>query len=438
MTHSVKILIAIVFCWSLSLKGKAQEKLTLQQTVEEVLANNLDVRVSRLQVESVNNLATPGQANMLPAFGINGNANYGNNNTSLEFAGDLPPVEVDGAENTSYGASLALNYTIFNGLGRIASLDKLKANASLSETQARLLSENLVVTAVSNYLDLLLSSESIDLAERSLGISADRLKRARLGYKNGSKTKLEELSAQVDYNNDSLTFLSAQQQREKLRMDLNFLLKRPLLEELELDKSIPIPTSINFDEVLAKALSNNSSLLLGLISADLARADSKGARAGRYPTINTTASYGYNQSENGAGIILSQSSNGMSAGLTLSYSLFSGGKVNTALKNASLNAQAKSFELEKAKLEVEKAIQNLKLDYQLALRRIESQNINLQLTERAMERAKKSYELGQLTFSEFRQIQLNLVRSQFDLIQSKYALIRYSYQLKYLSGELLE
>lgn len=431
------LLITIISLSAISDVG-AQEKLSLQQLVEEVLASNLDVRISRLQAEGINNLATAGQADMLPAFGLNGNANYGNNNTSLEFAGDLPPVQVDGAENTSFGASIGLNYTIFNGFGRIASLDNLRTNASLSETQARLLSENLVVSTVNNYLDLLLAGESVDLAKRSLQISADRLKRAQLGYENGSRTKLEELSAQVDFNNDSLTLLSAMQQKELLSMELNFLLKRPLKQALALNNELPVPTNINFSQAQSRAQSNSSSLLLGMLASELAESDSKLARAGRYPILSGSASYGHNKSENGAGIILSQSSTGLSAGLTLSYSLFNGGKVNAALENASLNAQAASLEIEKARLEIEKAILNLELDYQLALKRIESQNINLQLSELAMARAVKSYELGQLTFPEFRQFQLNLVRSKFDLIQSRYALIRYSYQLRYLSGDLLD
>ena len=132
---------------------KAQDSLNLSSLVSRTLSSNYQIQVSQLQTEQTANLATRGQAGFFPQISANGNGAFSQNNTKLEFAGGLPDVERNGAVNTSYGANIGLNYTVFNGFGRVYTYRGLSQQYQLSQVQSKLVAENLVFEAVSRYVN---------------------------------------------------------------------------------------------------------------------------------------------------------------------------------------------------------------------------------------------------------------------------------------------
>ena len=220
MKHNI-ILIFLLFG---ALFSNAQEILTLEQAVEKTLNNNLNIKVFRNSIVVAENNTNRGNAGMLPNVTLNGGTNYSNNNTKLEFAGNIAPVEQSGAQSTSNNLSVNLNYTLFDGLAMFYNYDILKASKSQTEIQTRLNIENTLLQVIAGYYEMARLQNQMKIGKEALAISKERYRRAKTYNEFGGSSKIEFLSAEVDLNTDSSAFLNAELAWVNSRRNLNFLM----------------------------------------------------------------------------------------------------------------------------------------------------------------------------------------------------------------------
>ena len=435
MNFKTLIISTVLTIFSLSIYAQSNA-LELEQVISITIENNLDLAIASNNELAANRLASRSQANYLPSINFNSSASYSNSNTKLEFAGGLDPVEVNGAVNTALAANIGLNYVIFNGFGRMHSYQSLMSSADLTEVQSRVLTENLILEAVNTFLDIQLLQLDIQAALENLAISNDRLARTKIAVEAGAKSKLDLLNAEVDLNNDSLTYKSLIVELSKQKASLNILMGREPEFEMELSSSTPVPILMNKAEILDFTLNNNASILLAQISKNLMQHSRGVIQSAQYPQLNLNASYGVQSSQNGAGIILSQNNVGFSGGLNLSIPIFNGNQLNTALKNADLNIENSEIELQKTILLLKNEVYAAILDESLLKSNIATLNQNVRLADAALKRAQLSYDAGQISANDLRFAQLNLLLTKNQLNQANMNLIRLYYALSRLVGSL--
>ena len=432
-----KISITLTINLLYGIQSVAQEVMPLKDVISEALAQNFDIAIASNNTLIAKNQATKAQAGYYPTVSLNGNANYSINNTNLKFAGGLPDVEVDGAQNTSLGSNIGFNYVIFNGFGKVPTYQNLMFSHKLNEVQAQVIAENLVLDILNKYLDIQENCLNLEAANSNLSISRDRLQRATLGNKNGVKTKLDVLSAQVDFNNDNLQVQTILTNISKQKASVNILMGREPGNPFRTSETIEVPADLKISSIEDQALENNSTILLAQLSQSLATNQSKMTEGIRLPTLSASGYYGYNTSQNGAGIILSQSNLGFNGGLTLSMPIFNGNQLSTAMKNADISLLNSDLELEKAKLAIKNQLYAAQADNELLLKNLELQEENIALASTALERAQQSYNNGQISYNDLRAAQLNLFIAQNSLVQAKINVVKLYYTISRISGGLL-
>jgi outer membrane protein TolC len=401
------------------------------------LLQNFDIAIANNNTTAASNQATKAQAGYYPSVNLNGNASYSNNNTSLKFAGGLPDVQVDGAQNTNLGANIGFNYVLFNGFGRVHTYQNLMGTQRLNEVQAKVVAENLVLDIVNRYLDIQQSKLDLTAANQNLAISEDRVQRVALANENGAKSKLDALSAEVDLNNDSLAIENLITAVEKQKAALNVLMGRDPKTSFNITTTVEVPAKISITETESKALQNNSSLLLAQVSQTLAANQAAIANGGRMPTLSASGAYGYSTAQNGAGIVLSQSNLGFNGGLTLSMPVFNGNQLTTAMKNADISKQNSELELAKSKLTIRNQLYTAELDSKLITRTLKAQEENVTLAELALQRAQSNYSNGQVSYNDLRVAQLNVLIAKNSVNQAKINLVKLYYTVSRLGGGLL-
>ncbi|MFT4827189.1 MAG: outer membrane protein [Paracoccaceae bacterium] len=435
MNWKTSIIFLLTFATSESLL--AQEELSLPQIISTALQSNFDIAIAKNNTTTASNQATKAQAGYYPSVNLNGNASYSNNNTSLKFAGGLPDVQVDGAQNTNLGANIGFNYVLFNGFGRVHSYQNLIGNQRLTEVQAQVIAENMVLDIVNRYLDMQQSALDLFAAISNMQISKDRLNRATIGNRNGAKSKLDVLSAQVDLNNDSLSVLNLETSFNKQRAALNVFMGKAPDNLFSISKTIEVPADLNIEEIESLALQNNSSILLAQVSQTLSTNQVETTKGGRLPTLTANGAYGYNTAQNGAGIVLSQSTLGFNGGLTLSMPIFNGNQLNTAMANADLTNQNSELKLAKAKLNIRNQLYAAELDSRLITLTLKAQEENVALTQLALQRAQANYNNGQISFNDLRVAQLSVLIAKNSVNQAKINLVKLYYTVSRLGGGLL-
>ena len=428
------ILLLIAF---LSISVKAQEVLTVSEAIELALENNYGIKIASNNNRIAENNTSVLNSGYLPTLTGNAGATYNLDNTEAEFS-DGRVTNLDGAESSRYNASLNLNYTLFDGLGRHYDYKRLKEQYQLSELEARETIENTIFQLFTVYYNVAQISENVDALEQTLSISKDRIVRAQYQFDYGQSTKLGVLNAQVDINNDSINVINSKQQLKNTKRDLNVVLGNAYGNEFSVDTLVNFKIDISKQDLFDKMMSNNVSLLQIEKNIAINEFTIKANKSGYLPTVGLTGTYGWNKNNNNAASFVAVSTNtGLSGGVNLSWNLFDGGRTITQVKNAKINLENQQLQKESVLISVERDFNNAWDDYQNKLSIFRVQEENILTSKNNFDRTQEKFKLGQMTSIEFRQAQLNLLNAELSRNQAKYQAKIAELNLLLLSGELL-
>ncbi|PQJ69039.1 TolC family protein [Polaribacter butkevichii] len=420
-----------------TLQGISQEILTKKEALEITLENNFGIKIANNNLDVAKNNKSIYNTGFLPTATVTSGANYSNNNQTISRQ-DGTSTSVDGAVTKSYNASVGLNYILFDGLGRKYNYQQLKETYNLTELQARETIENTYLQLFTTYFQIARFSENKENLKEALSISKQRLQRAKYQYEYGQSTRLELLNAEVDVNNDSITLINANQQLSNVKRGLNIILGIEKEVNFEVETEVVFSKMMNFEELQQKTIANNSTLKQNEKNIAISEFNIKINKANYLPSLGLNTSYGWNKSENPATSFLAAStSNGLNAGLSLSWSLFDGGSTKTRVDNAKIALENQQILLAQQKVTIENNLKNTWENYQNQLFILKAQEKNVLTTQNNFDRTKERYKLGQVTSIEFRQAQINFINSKTAFNNAKFDAKLIELQLLQLSGDIL-
>ena len=415
----------------------SQEIITPEKAMVLALENNYGIKLANTDIEVAKNNASILNSGYLPTLTGNAGTTFNIDDTEAEFSDGRVTVLND-AESSRYNASLNLNYTLFDGLGRAYNYKQLKETQQLTELQARETIENTILQLFTVYYSVAEVAENTNAIKQTLAISQDRIIRAGYQFDYGQSTKLEVLNAQVDINNDSISLMNFKQQLQNYKRDLNLVLGNTLDNEFNIDTAVNFNTLYNKDELFEKAKTNNINLLKIDKSITINTLGVKSEKSAYLPTVGLTGTYGWNKNNNNAASFVATSTNtGLSGGLNLSWNLFDGGSTITRVKNAKINLEAQNIQKEELMVTMERDFNNAWDNYQNKLNIYKLQENNILTAKNNFERTQEKFKLGQVNSIEFRQAQLNLLNAELSRNQAKYLAKLAELEMLQISGELL-
>ena len=415
----------------------AQKLVSVSEAIELALENNYGIKIISNNKEIAKNNAGVLNSGYLPTVTSSSGATFNRDNLEAEFSNG-ESTALNGAKSSRYNASINLNYTLFDGLGRYYDYKRLKETYKLSELQARETIENTIAQLYVIYYNVAKVTENVTVLEKTLTISKDRITRANYQFEYGQGTMLNVLNAQVDINNDSINLINTKQLLVNTKRDLNVVLGNVISSEFRVDTTIDFKLNIDQNDLANKVKSNNVNLLQLdkniMINTFIVKAN----KSGYLPSLGLTGSYGWNKGNNNAASFVAVSTNtGLSGGLSLSWNLFDGGATATRVSNAKIELENRSLEKESMLIDIERNFNNAWDDYQNKLTIFQVQENNIITSTNNFNRTQEKYKLGQANSIEFRQAQLNLINSELNRNQAKYAAKIAELTVLQLSGELL-
>ncbi len=129
----------------------AQDTLSLSEAVSLALANEHGIRIAKNEAAIADAQATAGNAGLLPRVDASGRGNYSNQDTKLDFTEGIPDVERNAVVNTALGGQVGLTYTLFNGMGNFATLERAQLNAQLADLRTRAQVEGTLTQVIALY-----------------------------------------------------------------------------------------------------------------------------------------------------------------------------------------------------------------------------------------------------------------------------------------------
>lgn len=420
----------------ITISAFGQELLQKNEAVKIAMENNFDIQISNNNVEAAENNASLENSNYLPSFTGTAGANYSNSNgTIVQKSGEEQTISNN--ETTGLNASVGFQYTIFDGFGRSNTYKKLQENYNISKLEARQMLENTILNIFNSYYEVARLTQDVQNQKESMDISRERLQRAKYSFDYGQGSQLDILNAEVDYNNDSITYLTNTQSLANQKRTLNLYLGRDVKIEFTVDTSLSYATDLYLEGLLARSIENNVTLLQQQSALKNAEYDIKSTSANAIPKLSVNGSYGYSQNILGVSSFLDKTTGvGPSLGATLSWNIYDGGSTRVRKQNSRIALENQSIALEKERLNIERNLSNAWTAYQTALFIKDAQQKNLETAKTNFNRSSDTYKLGQISSIDFRQAQLNLLVAQLSLNQAKYSAKIAELFLLQISGDL--
>lgn len=411
--------------------------LSKEEAVAIALENNFGIEIATNNLKIAENNQNILNSGFLPSLTGNAGGSYDKNNQEATFQ-DGSVRAIDGAETTRYNASLNLNYTLFDGMGRWYDYKRLKEQYNLSELETRETIETTMIQLFTVYFEIARLTENIRVLEGTYENTEKRLQRAEYSFEFGQSNKLDVLNAQVDLVNDSINLINERQTVRNTKRDLNLLLSRNLITSFEVDTTISFTNSIQLEEFLENGITNNVRILQAERNIKINDYTLKSNKSVFLPSVGLTGSYGWNEGNFPAtNFLASSTSSGVSAGVNLTWNLFNGGSSITQIKNAKLLLDNQETLQEQIKQEVTRDIVNAKDAYLNRLRIFDLQEQNVVTAKNNYDRSTEQYNLGQISSVELRQAQINLLNAQTNKNSAKYNAKLAELQLLQLTGQLL-
>jgi len=414
------------------------QTLTLSEAIAQGLRKNHNIVIANQLNDANQTQVHIGQVGFLPKVDVAAQKSTSGSVTDMEFStASIPTIVDQEAGSSSDLAQIQVSYMLFNGGGRWLSYSKLKKSGDLSELQKKLSIESSILQIVNAYHEVIRLSESHKINKENLLLSTDRLTRSKAQFEFGNGSKIEVLTAQVDFNADQSEVLTSALNLRKAKNQLNFLLGNQIDQEIEVQNDLPLPNLDSLQFYKNKALQNNSNLALSEINLKLSELDRKINKTTLLPIISGSVNYGYQGSANDVGIVKESSSLGFTAAISLNWNLFDGLKRRKALQQSQILIDMSQTKKEQAVLNVSLELQNYYQSLSTYLSIIELEQSNLELAQLNVDKSKELLQNGSITSLQFRQAQMNLLRLKSKTNNYLYMANIMHYQLLRMTDQLL-
>ncbi|MDR1225661.1 MAG: TolC family protein [Prevotellaceae bacterium] len=405
---------------------EAKEVFDLQRCVEQAIERNFDVKISRNRADAAANNASPGNAGYLPT--VDGNAGYSGtfNNFQNTYSRTGADAKYDNNHTGSYNLGVGLTWKIFDGFNMSATLSRYKDLQQIGELSTKLSVEQLVAEVTAMYYDVVQRKIRMKNLRQSLDLSRFRLRIAQEQFYYGSRSRIEVLQAEADFNADSSTYATYAEGIKQLKIRLKEKLQVPFNQAIYVqDTMLTVQRNLELATLEQLATLNNTSLKIYDKNRDVSAQERKQVEAGRYPYLNFNAGYGYSGNSYSTGSNTRYENLGFNYGLTLGIKIYDGSNQRRMERNAVLEQKNRELEYEHQQLQVQTDLQQLYSNYLHYINLLQLEQHNKDLAEQKVDLAMEQYKHGQLTSIGLREFQRTLLDAQDRVVnalyQTKYA-----------------
>lgn len=412
------------------------DTLRLADVVRLTLENNYQVQIARNDVDIAANDYSIGNANFLPTLSVGAGYNGTISNTRQQFIG-RETEEIVGAQSTRYTADSQLEWTLFEGLGRFATYNRLEEELGQQRADTDALVASVLADVVITYYDVARQQQQLQVLQEGVAISEERLRIAELRQEVGTASDLEVRQAQVDLNADRAAALRQEVTLSNAKAVLNRLLaRRDASTAFDVTARIDIDAALDQGALLAQAEQENPTLRRARRAVRAAGWERQEIRAERLPTVDATLGYGYARSESESGFLQSSRNYDLTYGLTLSFDVFDGLDRRRRIENATVRERNAELAVEDVRTQLTTDLTSVYTSYQNRLELVALEQENLDVAAANVDIALERFQLGEITSVELREVQEQRIQAESRLLDARFEAKQAEVTLRQLSGTL--
>ena len=311
----------------------AQESvMNLKQVYEAALEQDASIRASRATADSGRERLPQARAGLLPQVSASAGRNSNNLDTTAPNILGTPVTTND--QYFSDNRTVQLRQPLMN-MQRWHQFQQAKSVVDEVEANLDREFQNLVVRVASAYFESLMADEQLDLVLAQKKTYTALVDAANKGFAAGSGTRTDIDDAQSRLDMAMAQELEARQNQDLARRQLQLLVNQPVAQIAKLNVAalqLSPPMPANLDEWTRKAELASPEMKALQARLDAARREVSKAQAGHLPTLDAVAQWSNSGSENTTRV--NSRYENKSIGLQLNIPLYSGGYVNSTIRQA--------------------------------------------------------------------------------------------------------
>ncbi|MEM6523747.1 MAG: TolC family protein [Bacteroidota bacterium] len=432
---------------------RSQESLSLSDAIQTGLSNNYDILIEQGNVESSQLNNSWGEAGRLPTVRLNVNQNNSlTDNVKVAF-----PTATRGetlVNNVAPG--ITLDWTLFNGFKINITKERLAALQQESEGNAAVVMSNTIQAIILGYYKAIIEKEKLTEFQKQLDLSRDKYEYTQLKKEIGSSVSTDLLLEEGNYLTDSTNYLNQQLTLRNAVRDLNVLLgEEDVTKEYLFAEDLSQFKIETYDlaDLTQRLNDDNVDLRKQYISQSILSHDIRLRKADRMPTLTLNSGFNDNRQRLDLSNAIFFTGEGFTQGpnealnsvtdtyfvnFTLAFTLFDGGKINRAIKNAQIQEDIGNLRAEQLKNSLLRDLvrsydqYNIRTSlFQINARREEAAEVNLDISQ-------DKFQTGVINSFDFRTIQNTYLSASIQKLQSLYDVIDSKVSLMRLTGGIIE
>lgn len=318
----------------------------LLQVYREAQKSDPTLAAARSQWEATQERVPQARSALLPAVSAQGLANINNYDATINTT-----------PKNSFSASYNQGSLVFSASqplyrpANVVALDQAREQVSQSDYTLGIAQQDLIIRTAVAYFDVLLAEFNVELAEQQKLAVSEQLAQAKRNFEVGTATITDTNEAQAKYDQIIAVEIQYRNDLDRRRTALMAIIGRlpKTLKRIGAGFEPELPNPNNPDFWVDRALKDNLSVRFSQSNYEIATLEVDRARAGHYPTLDLVASASGQQSSGSTASDFSSNSRAAQLGLVLNVPIYTGGFVNSRVRETiSLQDRARA-DLETAK-----------------------------------------------------------------------------------------
>ncbi len=449
----------------ISMSASSQKLWTLEDCINYAYANNIQIKQQSLNVEAAKDNLLQSKAGLLPDINGSASSYYNYGRTVDRFTNEFATDRV-----RSDNFYLSSSITLFNGFQLLNNIKKSKLDLMSSEYEVEKMKNDISLNVATAYLQVLYSKELLEIAKQQLDITEQQVERTKKLVDAGSVANGSLLDIEAQMATEEMNVVQAQNSVDMNYLTLTQMLELPGKEGFDIEKPLievidSALSSVDVEKVYNSALAARPEIKSAEIKLESSVKSVAIAKGGRSPVISLGGSFGTGYSdarrevkdiqfyEDTIGYTAEASpvyvltsiptydyslipyndqindNLNKSIGIGISIPLFNNLRITTNISQSKLAAQNAEYNLQLAKNQLRKDIQQAYSDAQAALKKYNAAVKSVDALKESFRYAQQKFDLGMLTSVEYNEAKNKLAKAESDLLQAKY---EYVFRIKIL------
>jgi outer membrane protein len=448
--------LSLCLLFSITIPAFQQTPWTLEQCITHALQNNLQLKIQEINNEYYKNTYRQSLISVLPNLNANGNYSVSSgralDQTTYQFT--------DNQTVKSFNGSLNSSITLFNGFQKVNTIIQNKYQVLSGVEELQKFRNDIALNLALAYLQLLLNRELADAAKNQLEITKLQFDRSKQLMDAGSIPQSKFLEVQAQVANDELNLVNYQNMVDISLLNLKQMLDLDTVKTFDILK--PDFTNFPIADITSSVDDIYGQAVVNLPQIRKAEYDLRGARKGLHvayggmsPSLSLSYSYGSAYSDSRMQIVgidpgtkmpiygnypfKDQINDNISGTVSLGarIPIFNGWMVNTNISNAKLGLKSSEYQLEIARKQLYKDIQQAQTDALAAFKKYNASDNAVRSSEESFRAISQKFDLGLINFVDYSTSKNQLGVANSNLLQAKYSYIFKSKVLEfYKNGQV--